>query len=142
MDMLIMKIMNFAQRLVDADRASLFLVDAKNKELYATIFDVGMEDKHGDSSEENGEGDGDDNSKVTTSKEIRFPVGTGIAGQVALTGEILNISDAYADKRFNRTVDQLTGYKTHTILCMPIYIRGSIIGVVQMVNKRTGNEQK
>ena len=42
MDTLIMKIMNFAQRLVDADRASLFLVDNKNKELYARIFDIGI----------------------------------------------------------------------------------------------------
>lgn len=133
MDMLVMKIMNFAQRLVDADRASLFLVDSKNKELYATIFDIGI-----------GNQNPDDNTnieefvKVHTSKEIRFPLGTGIAGQVALTGEILNIADAYSDERFNRTVDQLTGYRTQTILCMPIFIRGSIIGVVQMVNKHTG----
>lgn len=43
--------------------------------------------------------------------DSRFPLGTGIAGQVALTGEILNIPDAYADPRFNREVDQITGYK-------------------------------
>lgn len=101
MDMLVMKVMNFAQKLVDADRASLFLVDNKSKELYATIFDVGV-------SGSNGTGDCDD-VKVDTSKEIRFPLGTGIAGQVAMTGEVLNIKDAYADSRFNRTVDQLTG---------------------------------
>ncbi|XP_050315784.1 probable 3',5'-cyclic phosphodiesterase pde-5 isoform X2 [Anthonomus grandis grandis] len=136
MDMLVMKIMNFAQRLVNADRASLFLVDNKNQELYATIFDIGIDEStdklNGD------EGAMEDLIKVHTSKEIRFPLGTGIAGQVAMTGEVLNIRDAYADKRFNRTVDQLTGYTTHTILCMPIYIRGSIIGVVQMVNKQSG----
>ncbi|VEN34412.1 unnamed protein product [Callosobruchus maculatus] len=136
MDMLVTKIMNFAQRLVDADRASLFLVDAKNKELYATIFDIGIESQDSD-----GTNDIDFEQEEFSArplKEIRFPLGTGIAGQVALTGEVLNIRDAYGDSRFNRTVDQLTGYKTHTILCMPIYIRGSIIGVVQMVNKRTG----
>lgn len=55
-----------------------------------------------------------------------------------MTGEILNITDAYSDPRFNRSVDQITGYRTETILCMPIFIRGSIIGVVQMVNKRSG----
>lgn len=134
MDMLVMKIMNFAQRLVDADRASLFLVDSKNKELYATIFDVGVENENTASNTE----DNEELVKVQTSKEIRFPLGTGIAGQVARTGEILNIKDAYADSRFNRTVDQLTGYRTKTILCMPIFIRGSIIGVVQMVNKHSG----
>ncbi|XP_017774954.1 PREDICTED: probable 3',5'-cyclic phosphodiesterase pde-5 isoform X2 [Nicrophorus vespilloides] len=122
-DKLVKKIMNFAQKLVDADRASLFLVDTKNNQLYATIFDVGL----------------DEEERVeATSKEIRFPLGIGIAGIVATTGEILNISDAYSDVRFNRSIDQLTGYKTDTILCMPIYIQGRIIGVVQMVNKHTG----
>ncbi|XP_019866109.1 probable 3',5'-cyclic phosphodiesterase pde-5 isoform X2 [Aethina tumida] len=134
MDGLVIKIMNFAQRLVDADRASLFLVDAKNKELYATIFDIGVE-KDEDTATLS---DAEEFVKVHTSKEIRFPLGTGIAGQVAMTGEILNIKDAYADARFNRTVDQLTGYHTKSILCMPIFIRGSIIGVVQMVNKHSG----
>lgn len=130
MDMLVMKVMNFAQRLVDADRASLFLVDAKSKELYATIFDVGNNGGRLESGEE---------PRVPSSpKEIRFPLGTGIAGQVALTGEILNITDAYADQRFNRSIDQLTGYRTESILCMPIFIRGNIIGVVQMVNKHSG----
>lgn len=128
MDMLVMKVMNFAQRLVDADRASLFLVDSKCKELYATIFDIGSEKQNSDTTQQ----------ATAAPKEIRFPLGTGIAGQVALTGEVLNIKDAYSDHRFNRSIDQLTGYKTESILCMPIFIRGSIIGVVQMVNKRTG----
>lgn len=132
MDMLVIKIMNFAQRLVDADRASLFLVDSKSKELYATIFDVGNEESNSKNNDE------ETTTKQPPSREIRFPIGTGIAGQVALTGEILNITDAYSDPRFNRSVDQLTGYKTETILCMPVYIRGSLIGVVQMVNKHTG----
>lgn len=134
MDMLVIKIMNFAQRLVDADRASLFLVDSKSKELYATIFDVGVEGNSNRSTDSGGEEGG----PQPPSREIRFPIGTGIAGQVALSGEILNIIDAYSDPRFNRTVDAITGYRTETILCMPIYIRGSLIGVVQMVNKRYG----
>lgn len=133
MDMLVMKVMNFAQRLVDADRASLFLVDSKCKELYATIFDIGS-----DTNKTAGSGDKSPSAAAAAPKEIRFPMGTGIAGQVALTGEVLNIKNAYADHRFNRTIDQQTGYKTESILCMPIFIRGSIIGVVQMINKRTG----
>ncbi|KAG5880335.1 hypothetical protein JTB14_019814 [Gonioctena quinquepunctata] len=142
-DSLVIKIMNFAQKLVDADRASLFLVDSKSKELYATIFDVGVEGVDNlDSISFNSYASEPEDLKVYTSKEIRFPLGTGIAGHVALTGEVLNIKDAYADPRFNRAVDQLTGYTTHTILCMPIYIRGSIIGVVQMVNKHQGNFTK
>lgn len=134
MDVLVVKIMNFAQRLVDADRASLFLVDSKSKELYATIFDVGVASAN---AQENCDAN-DDNTIQPPPGEIRFPIGVGIAGQVALTGEILNIKDAYSDSRFNRSVDIQTGYKTESILCMPIFIRGSVIGVVQMVNKRSG----
>ncbi|KAM7282323.1 putative 3',5'-cyclic phosphodiesterase pde-5 isoform X2 [Ixodes scapularis] len=120
MDSVIVKIMAFAQKLVSADRASLFLVDSRTKELYARIFDVS--------------GDNDEVQEVA--KEIRFPLGTGIAGHVAQTGESLNIPDAYEDDRFNRAVDQQTGYTTKSLLCMPIFIRGSIIGVMQMAVKR------
>uniref|UniRef100_A0A0K0F5E4 Phosphodiesterase n=1 Tax=Strongyloides venezuelensis TaxID=75913 RepID=A0A0K0F5E4_STRVS len=126
MDTLIIKIMNFAQRLVDADRASLFLVDSKSKELYARIFDVGVQSEEAESLENHGQ------------KEIRFPIGKGIAGTVAQTGKGLNIPDAYKDERFNPEVDHKTGYQTKNILCMPIFIRRMVIGVVQMVNKRTG----
>ncbi|XP_071037652.1 probable 3',5'-cyclic phosphodiesterase pde-5 isoform X2 [Parasteatoda tepidariorum] len=131
MDTVILKIMMFARKLVSADRASLFLVDGKSHELYARIFDV--------SSSQN------DFDEVSTMpdidlnpEEIRFPIGKGIAGYVAMTGESLNISDAYNDKRFNRSVDQRTGYNTKNLLCMPIFTRGNVIGVVQMVNKSDG----
>ena len=79
---------NFAQKLVMADRASLFLVDHKTNELYARIFDVG-----------NGMG----NQVVEKDqKEIRFPIDKGVAGYVASSGRTLNILDAYDDDRFNR----------------------------------------
>ncbi|RDD45317.1 putative 3',5'-cyclic phosphodiesterase pde-5 [Trichoplax sp. H2] len=137
MDTVITKIMNYAQKLVDADRASLFLVDNKSNELYARIFDVGNNDN--------------DDKVDKNIKEIRFPMSKGIAGYVATSGNVLNIKDAYKDSRFNREIDSQTGYTTKTILCMPIFIRGkllslignifhayvSVIGVVQMVNKRS-----
>lgn len=66
----------------------------------------------------------------------------GVAGFVATTGQTLNIHDAYKDDRFNREVDMKTGYKTKSLLCMPIRIRGSIFGVVQMVNKLHGTFTK
>ena len=56
----------------------------------------------------------------------RFAVGTGIAGYVAETGETLNVSDAYTDDRFNKAIDEQTGYITRSILCMPICIRGQV----------------
>ncbi|RXG72469.1 putative 3',5'-cyclic phosphodiesterase pde-5 [Armadillidium vulgare] len=111
MDKLITTIMTFAKSLVHADRASLFLLDNKNRELYARIFDIGSNSKT-------------ENQEVTK-EEIRFPLGTGIAGIVAQTGTGLNIEDAYSDSRFNRNVDQITKYVTKSILCMPILIRKS-----------------
>lgn len=105
MDVLVIKIMNYAQRLVNADRASLFLIDNKTDELYATVFDLkDMEDINKNSPGAN--------QKEIKGEEIRFKVGIGIAGQCAVSGEILNIVDAYSDERFNSEVDQITGYKT------------------------------
>ena len=132
MDALILKIMNFAQKLVSADRASLFLVDSKTNQLYARIFDAS-----GKFLTEDGNGLREEMYKDLT-KEIRFPVGTGIAGYVAETGETLNVHDVYKDPRFNASIDQQTGYNTKSILCMPICIRGQVIGVIQMINKNNG----
>ncbi|KAL7987619.1 hypothetical protein Chor_006538 [Crotalus horridus] len=144
-DSLLENIMIYAKNLVNADRCALFQVDLKNNELYSDLFDIG----------EVHEG----KPVFRKTKEIReekaywfpsycfnislhicrFSIEKGIAGQVARTGEVLNIPDAYADPRFNREVDLYTGYTTRNILCMPIVSRGSVIGVVQMVNKLTGS---
>ena len=117
---------NHAQRLVNADRASLFLVDSRTHELYARIFDIGTEEVAiGEAIASNGnKATAPPPTKSNLSKEIRFPIGKGIAGSVAATGAVLNIQNAYEDERFNPEVDQRTGYKTKSILCMPIFIRG------------------
>ena len=86
LDQLIKRILEFAQRLVMADRASLFLVDYKNFELVSTVFDQTVEP-------------GQDGGNK---KEIRMPMNRGIAGHVALSGETMNIPNAYSDPRFNR----------------------------------------
>ena len=71
--------------------------------------------------------------------EIRFPVGSGIAGAVAQTGETIRIVDAYADARFNREVDRQTGFRTRSILCLPVKNReGRVFAVAQLLNRRDG----
>ncbi len=68
-----------------------------------------------------------------------MPTGSGIAGYVAATGDTLNIPDAYFDTRFNPDIDKVTGYRTRSILCMPMKNRGgTIVGVFQILNKKTG----
>ncbi|PVD37899.1 hypothetical protein C0Q70_00501 [Pomacea canaliculata] len=69
-------------------------------------------------------------------EEIRVPWGTGIIGYVAETGESVNIPDAYQDPRFNSEIDVKMGYKTRSILSMPIKdSEGEVIGVAQAINK-------
>ena len=71
--------------------------------------------------------------------EIRFPVGTGIAGLVAQTGEAIRIDDAYADPRFNREVDRQTGFHTRSILSLPVKDQhGRVFAVAQLLNRKDG----
>jgi sigma-B regulation protein RsbU (phosphoserine phosphatase) len=73
------------------------------------------------------------------SNEIRLPIGKGLAGTVAATGEAIILHDAYADPRFDRSLDQKTGYRTRSMLCVPIRNRGQkIVGVLQLLNKTAG----
>ena len=70
-----------------------------------------------------------------------FSASTGIAGHVATTGETLAIADAYADPRFNREIDDKTGFRTKSILCTPIFDNNEeVIAVTQLVNKKDGTE--
>lgn len=69
-------------------------------------------------------------------KEIIVPIGNGIAGTVAGTGETINIPDAYADTRFDPSFDAVLGYRTKDIYCMPIVNRlGDIVGVLELLNR-------
>lgn len=100
-----------------ADRVSLFLVDRERGELFSTVAQGGGE----------------------RPLEIRVPLDAGIVGRVAATGAVLNIPDAYAEPLFNRAVDEATGYRTRSILCVPIGDRtGTVFAVVQVLNRRDG----
>ncbi len=115
LDTLLHLIMGKVTELMEADRGTLYLLDREKNELWSKVL----------------QGD-----ELT---EIRLPVGKGIAGWVAETGEVLNIRDAYEDSRFNQEVDRKTGYRTKSVLAMPMRSReGNIIGVVQVLNKKDG----
>jgi signal transduction histidine kinase len=115
LDTLLELIFQTAAQTVNADRGTLFLLDEAQNILWSKT-------QKGD-------------EKI----EIRLPVGTGIAGTVAATGDTINIIDAYTDSRFNPKVDQASGYHTTSILCMPMKNReGKIIGVLQLLNKTDG----
>lgn len=115
LDNLLKIILDIAMKIVDADSGTVYLVDAKRSELWSKVLEA------------------------TEPITIRLPIGKGIAGYVAATGDTLNIPDAYLDARFNPDIDKRTGYRTRTILCMPMRDKdGKIVGVFQMLNKRDG----
>lgn len=69
-------------------------------------------------------------------KNIRVPLGKGISGYVAQTGEYVNLSDIQKDPRFYKEVDISRGGKTRSYLCVPLKLRGEIKGTVQLMNKQ------
>jgi phosphoserine phosphatase len=79
-------------------------------------------------------------SKLATGgQEIRFKADRGIAGEAAERRAVVNVPDAYADPRFNRDVDQATGFHTRSMLTLPMTGHdGELMGVLQLLNKRAG----
>jgi signal transduction histidine kinase len=115
LDALLRTISQTTSHLLQAERSSVFIVDQAKGELWSRVAE------------------GLDN------KEIRIPLTAGIAGLVATTGNPVRIRDAYTDPRFNPEVDKKTGYRTRSILCLPMRNpRGQVIGVFQVLNKRDG----
>uniref|UniRef100_H3DHT9 Phosphodiesterase n=1 Tax=Tetraodon nigroviridis TaxID=99883 RepID=H3DHT9_TETNG len=122
------KILVFVCIMVDADRCSLFLVEGtgNKKTLVSKFFDVHA---------------GTTVLPSMNSDEVQVPWGKGIIGYVAEHGETVNIPDAYQDRRFSDEIDKLTGYKTKSLLCMPIRNSdGEIIGVAQAINKSSAGQ--
>jgi adenylate cyclase len=112
---LVRKIVARTPEALHCERASFFVVDDATGELWSM-------ESHG--------------SELS---EIRFPMSEGLAGHCASSGEIVNVPDAYQDRRFNRQVDRITGYHTCSVLCVPVTNReGKITGVTQCINKQEG----
>ena len=113
LDKLLELIASAACRVMDADRSSVYVVDRTHNELWTRVAQ-GID-------------------------EIRMPLGRGIAGRVATSGEVLNVVDAYLVPDFDATWDQKHGYTTRTMLCVPLRGRsGDIIGVFAVLNKHVG----
>ena len=112
---LLQKLIGTITKMLNAERSTLFLNDEKTNDLYTEV----------------GEGLG--------ATQIRFPNHKGIAGTVFKSVQSVNIPHAYADLRFNPSVDRATGFFTRSILCVPVINKdGKTIGVTQVLNKRGG----
>jgi GAF domain-containing protein len=114
LDVLLPQIMDRGCALVKADRCSLFIHDEARGKLI-TSFHGGL-----------------DNA-------IEIPINAGIVGYSATSGKIANIANAYDDPRFSRETDRATGYRTESLLCVPIFNEhGGLRGVTEMINKKGG----
>jgi HD-GYP domain-containing protein (c-di-GMP phosphodiesterase class II) len=115
LDALLRDMATVTTQLLDADRATIFIVDRERGEIWSRV------------------------ALGTGAGEIRQAIGVGIAGLVAATGEAVNIPDAYEDPRFNPEPDQRTGYRTKSLLTFPMTGQNErVIGVFQVVNKNGG----
>jgi serine phosphatase RsbU (regulator of sigma subunit) len=108
-------ILQIATRQTGAERGTVFLVDSKREEIWSLVgLGLGQQ-------------------------EIRLPTTKGIAGWVARHGETVNLRDAYQDSRFESDVDRRLGYRTRSLLCLPILNKDNeIIGVLQLLNQKSG----
>jgi sigma-B regulation protein RsbU (phosphoserine phosphatase) len=113
-DGLFASILTVARNELHVERGTLYFVDEAKREIWTKIA---------------GELAG----------EIRLPIGKGLAGIVAETGQPVILHDAYDDPRFDRTSDQRTGFRTRSMLCVAIKNRGQrVVGVLQLLNKIQG----
>ena len=115
LESLLTLIMEKITLLMEADRSTLYLLSDDGESLWSR---VAQGDEH---------------------VNIQLKKGEGLAGWVASSGETVNIPDAYSDDRFQPAFDQQTGYRTRSILCIPMRNHiGQIIGAVQVLNKKAG----
>ena len=95
LDVLFPRLMEVVSETLNAGRSSLFLYDADTQELFSRV----MQD--------------------SVAGEVRFPSRLGVAGAVFTSGKTEIIGDAYADARFNRDIDEKTGFVTRNMRCFP-----------------------
>jgi GAF domain-containing protein len=106
-------ILRIARNEVGADRGTVFLVDKKRRELWSIV------------------------AQGLDHQEIRVPFGKGVAGHVAETGEPINVEDAYTLPYFEPAFDRKYGYRTKSLLCLPIrHHSGDVVGVIQLLNQQ------
>ena len=110
---LLKQIENAAINIINCERATVFVYDNKKHELFSYVHH--------------------------RKDSLRISANQGIVGACFKTGVICNIKDAYSDPRFNRKIDQITGFKTRSILAYPMYgLNQSILGVLEVLNKTSG----
>ncbi len=118
LDFLLEQIGAAAQKILDCEASSIMLVTEDGRSLYFKAA--------------SGE-------KAKAIKTMLLPIGEGIAGRVAQTRAPEVVNDAQSDSRLNRKFDATSGFKTRSLLCVPMLRHGEMVGVVEVLNKRSGS---
>jgi len=107
------RVIEAAREVLLAERGTVFLYEPETDELLSAV--------------------------ATGTGTLRIPAGRGIVGECARTREVINVTDAYADPRFNRDVDRQTGYRTRCLLTVPLIGHDDVlVGVLQVLNRKDG----
>lgn len=78
------------------------------------------------------------NIKIKSIKKFRLKIGQGIAGYVAARGKSIMVNDIEKSPHFFPMVDESSGFKTQSALCVPMVSQGKVIGVIEVLNKISG----
>ena len=108
--------MKWAEEFINAEASSIYELDEEKDELFVRIARGEKKDRI---------------------KKIRFKKGEGIAGLVVKTGQPQLINDVGKDKRFSDKFDRIIGFKTRSMICVPLVSRGKSVGAIQVLNKRS-----
>jgi len=118
LDTILENVMTISKKVMNADASSLMRIDEKTQEL---IYQVAQ---------------GTVGQKLK--QEFRLKMGQGIAGTVAQEGKPLLLEDAYTHPKFHRAHDDATGYRTKSMITVPLRVAGRITGVAQVINRLDG----
>jgi GAF domain-containing protein len=103
-----------AAQVINSQAAALFLIDDESQEL---VFEVAL------------------GQKATEVKKFRLPLGHGIAGLVAVSGQPMAVADADRDPRQASDIARSVGYVPRSILCVPLFYADRVIGVLELLDK-------
>jgi signal transduction histidine kinase len=116
---LLNKVMRISEEIFNPEVSAVMLLDEDKKELYWEI-------SRGDKSE-------------YFKEKVTLPLGVGIGGYVAETGESVLANDVHKDCRWDSSYDKKTGFCTRSLICVPIKFQGKVLGVIEVINKKRGD---
>ena len=122
LDELLRLIVEISEQAVEAEASALLLYDPQREDLYFRVA-RGLRGDH-----------------ERLKHRLRLPLGKGLAGHAARTRRSVNVADAQQDERFYPLADEISGLVTHSVIAVPMVGHDELVGVIEVLNKRGGNQ--